>query len=260
LDEAQRKFAKLSDYALPADAGSALAGCLRFQLSRARDSDGAPVRLGQSLAPTTIARIAIDMLDTYVLFDRPPAHELVQLIRELLDVDKKKLKSSRQHTARYNASWILAQDPSIKTRHLARYLGVEPSSISRWRRDPEFNAAVQRNRETIKVLERQGVWPPKESETAVTRGELSQGLKGLIERLKVLETQGLWPPRESQDAVGSGEFEQNLKRLVEAREQLDLTKPLLDDLPETEKKQLQEALDAINELVEVAKRVISPDI
>jgi hypothetical protein len=119
---------------------------------------------------------------------------------------------------------------------------------------------VQRNRETIKVLERQGVWPPKESETAVTRGELSQGLKGLIERLKVLETQGLWPPRESQDAVGSGEFEQNLKRLVEAREQLDLTKPLLDDLPETEKKQLQEALDAINELVEVAKRVISPDI
>jgi hypothetical protein len=114
LDDARRKFAEMSEPSLPRTAGEALAECLRTELSRYKQANSGSVRAKKLLPPMTIARIAIDMLETHVLFDRVPGDGLVYLLRELLDADKKKLTSSRTFVARYRAAWILAQKPDIK--------------------------------------------------------------------------------------------------------------------------------------------------
>jgi hypothetical protein len=134
LGDARRKFRELSEPSLPQTAGEALAECLRIELSRYKQADWAGVRAKKMLPPMTIGRIATDILETNVLFDQVPGHALVDLFRELLDADKKKLKSSRAFEARDTAAWILAQKPDIKTRELARLVRTEPSSIMRWRR------------------------------------------------------------------------------------------------------------------------------
>jgi hypothetical protein len=89
------------------------------------------------------------MLANYAFFGHAPGPGLVELIRELLDADKRKLKSDRQFESRSKAAWILALNPSVATRPLARLLRVEPSSVSRWRRDLPFNKLIQQKKESF---------------------------------------------------------------------------------------------------------------
>jgi hypothetical protein len=145
---------------LPATAGDALAIYLRVHLGRLRSSKSAPVRHGKMMPRSTMATIAMDTLESYQLFGHVPGDELINLLRELLDIDKPKLQADRQFTARYQASWILAQQ-DVGTRVLARTLGVDASSISRWRRDPDFRKLIEDRKKTIIELERQSLWPPK---------------------------------------------------------------------------------------------------
>jgi len=115
------------------------------------------------LPRSTIATIAMDILETNQLFGNAPGEELIQLLRELLDVDKQKAKADRQFVARDEASWILAQaegDP-VPTRVLARTVGVNASSISRWRKEPAFREMIQDKKKAINDLESRGLWPPK---------------------------------------------------------------------------------------------------
>jgi hypothetical protein len=161
LPNAFEKFAESSESTLPKTAGGALAECLRFQLSQVRQSTAHPVGSGGLLAPSSISRIAMDMLETFALFGQAPAPELVDLIRLLLNVDKRKLKSDREFAPRDAAAWMIAQQPTLPIRQIARHVGVEPTSVMRWKSDPVFNKLVQDKKETIKDFEKRGLWPPK---------------------------------------------------------------------------------------------------
>jgi hypothetical protein len=143
------RLERLSQPPLPKTAGDALAEYLRPILARAKRANGSPVRVGKTLPSSSIARIAVDMLANYAFFGHAPGPGLVELIRELLDADKRKLKSDRQFESRSKAAWILALNPSVATRPLARLLRVEPSSVSRWRRDLPFNKLIQQKKESF---------------------------------------------------------------------------------------------------------------
>ena len=140
-------------------ASDALAQCLRRELREPRRAGGAPVRLGKMIARSTISAVAIDMLETHCLVGHTPGPELIELLKELLEADKPKVAGSRKFAARHEAAWVLAQDNRFSTRELARALGVEASSVSRWQRDPRFRGEVQRKRERMEDLKRLGVWP-----------------------------------------------------------------------------------------------------
>jgi hypothetical protein len=156
MDGAHGKSDELS---LPGQTASdSLARCLRRELRELRRAGGAPVRSGKMIARSTISAVAIDMLETHHLVGHTPG-QLVELIKELLEADKPKLAAPRKFAARDEAAWALAQDASFSTRELARTLGVEASSVSRWQRDPRFRGAVQRRREWIEDLKRLGIWP-----------------------------------------------------------------------------------------------------
>ena len=112
------------------------------------------------LAKSVIAGVAMDILDTCALFDQAPGPELRVLLRALLNIDKKPLKSNCEFSARYNAAWIIAQRPSVGTRKLAELLEVEPSTVSRWRRDEFFIELVESTKQSIQRLKERGLWPP----------------------------------------------------------------------------------------------------
>jgi hypothetical protein len=144
----------------PKTAGDALAKCLRYQLALA-DGEVAPVRVKKRLAPSVIAGVAIDILQNCALFNQPPGEELIDLFRALLKLDTRRLKSSREFAAQYEAAWIIAQRPSVSTRQLARILEVDPSSVSRWRKDARFRKLLESRKEFIQDLNARGFWPPK---------------------------------------------------------------------------------------------------
>src|ERR1700746_1449063 len=95
---------------------------LRSLLAPLRAAKNAPVRAGKMLPRSTIATVAVDILQTSQLVGHVPGDELIKLLKELLDVDKQKATADRQFAARYKASWMLAQDENIGTRELERIL------------------------------------------------------------------------------------------------------------------------------------------
>jgi hypothetical protein len=159
---------ELFEASLPRTAGESLAVCLRYQLALA-NREAAAVRRRKFLAPSVIACIAMELLDSCALFDQPVGPELIALLRALLKTDRKPLKSSREFSERYRAAWILAQKPSIGTRQLARILAVNASSISRWRREPSFRAMVESKKESIQFVKERGLWPQSKKQKSAPR-------------------------------------------------------------------------------------------
>ncbi len=161
---AREKFDELSQWTLPKAAGDALAVYLLSQLRRTR-AETAAVRAKKLLAPSIIARVAIDILSTYALFGRPPGDELVELFSALLGVDKRPLEGDRQFEAREKAAWILAQVPDMSTRGLARFLKVDASTVSRWRRDQSFVAQIESKKIRSKICKDKAFGPTQKPMT-----------------------------------------------------------------------------------------------
>jgi hypothetical protein len=159
---ARDRFVELWQGGPPKRAGDALAECLRSQLKQTR-SETVPVRSKKLLAPSIIARVAVDMLYEYAVLDQPPGLELIELFRELLRVDKRRLEGDRQLEAREEAVRILAEKPDIGTRELARLVKVDASSVSRWRKDGSFSAEIEFQKNLNRNLRKHGLWPGYES-------------------------------------------------------------------------------------------------
>jgi hypothetical protein len=118
-----------------------------------------PVRTDNMLSRRTIAEIALDMLEGCVTFRHLPGPELASLFRALLAAEGPRLTSSRRHEARYTAAWVVAQ-VEISCRELARFVGVNASTVTRWLKDVEFQAEVESNRQFIEQQKSMGRWPP----------------------------------------------------------------------------------------------------
>jgi hypothetical protein len=119
---------------------------------------GAPVRTQQLVPRSVIAEVATDLLGSCELWNYSPGPHLNALIRELLNVDRDKHGAIRHVDERKQASLIIAQDPKVPTRELARRLDVDASTISRWRRSPEFKREVERTARWIASLKSSGRW------------------------------------------------------------------------------------------------------
>lgn len=147
---------------VPADAGELLALLLRFELvrlkgatrsKRAGVSTRTPVRDNNMLPRSVIAECAFDLLEDCETRRSSPGPELLELVRELLDLPV--VTADPKFEARYVASWILAQAP-VGVRSLAKNVGVSPSTVVEWRRDPAFNDQVALNRHVLEHFEAEG--------------------------------------------------------------------------------------------------------
>jgi hypothetical protein len=131
-------------------ASEALAFFLRMHLrslKRAeRNRKAAPVRTLSLVPRSLMAEIAMNLLQSCELWARPPGTLLNSLIRELLNLDQDRQGMPREAEAQERAARILAQDPTVRTRELARELHINASTVSRWRRSPKFKELVEREK------------------------------------------------------------------------------------------------------------------
>jgi hypothetical protein len=139
----------------PLTAGDALAVCLRIHVRSLRYGElkrsGAPVRASGLLPRSVIGETALDLLDSCRNTNRAPGPHLVCLFRELLNLDVDHGLTTYDDVKTWMA-FAIARNPKIATRALARKIGVEPSTVSRWRRSPEFKQAVEREAQSIASL------------------------------------------------------------------------------------------------------------
>jgi hypothetical protein len=81
---------------------------------------------------------------------------------------------SRDVETQDRAAGIVAQAPTVRTRELARVLHVNASTISRWRRSPEFKRMVERKKEALKARAGLSESIGSSGQGEPTRKELSQ--------------------------------------------------------------------------------------
>ncbi len=99
----------------------------------------APVRRGLSVGRTVLNDLSFTLLENTNF----PGPELLALIGELLGIDRHRRTLAKDVDSPKNtAAWIEAQCPDIGVRDLAESLSVAPSSVTRWRQDPEFQDQI----------------------------------------------------------------------------------------------------------------------
>jgi hypothetical protein len=128
----------------------AIAQWLRSELRHLRAGEKtpgrAPVIRGESLSRLVIADIAMTMLEAC---EAPPEDNLFCLLEELLDLDRHRAKidsfpSDEFKMAADIEGGLAAEDKSIGVRELARLVSVQPSTITMWRRSPEYSQRAER--------------------------------------------------------------------------------------------------------------------
>jgi hypothetical protein len=136
----------------------ALAFFLRILLRELKEAErsrkAAPVRTLSLLPRSLIAEVAMDLLGSCEAWSYPPSYFLNNLIRELLNLERDRTRMSRDAEAQQRAAAILAQATTIGTRELARAVHVNASTVSRWRRSPEFKQMVQDKAKSFKESNR----------------------------------------------------------------------------------------------------------
>jgi hypothetical protein len=118
-------------------------------LKYAERRESAHARAGRFIRRSTIGEIALDLVNSCVTWDYPPGRQLVELFRELLDREGEKQGHPRKLDAQEKAAQILAHNPNARVVELAEEVGVDKSSVSRWRNQPSFQAKVQRARAAL---------------------------------------------------------------------------------------------------------------
>ena len=118
---------------------------LRIELKKLRDGEKvegkAPVLTGQSLSRLLIADVAMTMVEG---LEEQPGPELIALLMELLNVDRHRRSLGAAHSEEKDrAVHLEAQVPNVGVRELAKAVGVAPSTITAWRRDPNYEKHVK---------------------------------------------------------------------------------------------------------------------
>jgi hypothetical protein len=143
-------------------ASEGLALFLRIILGELKHAEkqrsAAPVRQLKLTSRSLIGETSLDLLESCQAWNYPPGPYLNSLLRELLDLEGAKHGASREFEARQQAIFILAQIPRLGVRQLAKEVEVDKSTVSRWRKDPNFNEEVRRQTERINSLKASGRW------------------------------------------------------------------------------------------------------
>jgi len=119
------------------------------ELKYAERRSSSKARSNPHLIPrSTISDIALDLLER-TTWNYPPGEELVDLFRELLNLENPKQEQPRRLDAQERAANIIANNAQIGVGELATAVGVNKSSVSRWLKHSGFQAMVKRAAEII---------------------------------------------------------------------------------------------------------------
>lgn len=102
------------------------------------------VSRGTVMAPSVINALATAMLQACRDCERSPPAELVDLISLQLGSDPNARRQEAYRLERFDALVYKAEDPEIGVRKLADKLGVSPTIVSIWFRDPDFKLEFER--------------------------------------------------------------------------------------------------------------------
>jgi hypothetical protein len=142
----QRMMAKEDEEgSLPASEAIALFLRMGLRDLKYAERRGTSKARGPKLIPrSAIAEIAVDLLQSADIWGYSPGKELTHLFRELLNLENTRQGHPRRLDAQEEAVQILASNPDAGVTELADEVGVNKSSVSRWRKQPSFQARVQR--------------------------------------------------------------------------------------------------------------------
>jgi DNA-binding MurR/RpiR family transcriptional regulator len=121
----------------------------------------------------------MDLLVSCETWGHPPGPLLNNFIRELLNLERDRQGMSRDVETQELAANIVAQAPTVRTRELARALHVNASTISRWRRSPEFKQMVERKAESLESSQSGNELIGPSMQCEPTREELSKLLSAI---------------------------------------------------------------------------------
>jgi len=112
----------------------------------------APVLRGEALSRLLMADIAMTMLDAC---NAPPGDELTTLLEELLDLDRYRASAAAFPSDECEIAAELEAESELKgqklgVRELARLIGVNPSTITLWRRHAEYRKLVEFHKRLLK--------------------------------------------------------------------------------------------------------------
>jgi hypothetical protein len=100
------------------------------------------------IKPTaSIKGFVCDCLEAAARYGYPPPEELIELARQALKVVPLSKRSSAKSPSYWRAIEYEAFNQEIGATALARKLGVARKTIHEWRRDPEWQSAVERTRQ-----------------------------------------------------------------------------------------------------------------
>lgn len=135
----------------PKTTGEVLAFFLAQELEALSGNGNAPVRAGGLLPPSTIAYIAFDLLQSYIV--APPGPHLQRLIQGLLKLSSAGDEAVGSYISRQKAAYILAQAPDLSSSSIAELVDVNRTTVSRWTKEPKFQARVSQLRDWMKSPE-----------------------------------------------------------------------------------------------------------
>jgi hypothetical protein len=132
----------------PRTAGEALAFFLSQELQALKEAGNAPVRSGGRLPHSTIAYIAFDLLQGYIV--APPGPYLQRLIHGLLKLSPAAQEQVSSYISKEKAAYILAQAPDLSLSFIAGLVDVDRTTVSRWTKEQKFQVRVSQLREWMK--------------------------------------------------------------------------------------------------------------
>jgi hypothetical protein len=127
-----------------------IASWLSAELKKLRESDKivgkAPVLGGEPLSRLVVADLAMTMVE---VCEFQPDENLICLLQELLDLDRYRASQADKpsepfrQAAQIDAQMIV-QGKSIGVRPLAKIVSVDPGTITKWRRNSDYQGEVEK--------------------------------------------------------------------------------------------------------------------
>ena len=104
-----------------------------------RDKSESPVLAGNAQGRVELSDLAFTLLSAV----EEPGEQLLMLLAELLNVDRHRQAIAEKNEPHLGlAAQIVAQVPDVTNADLAKAVGRDRATISRWRRKPEFERKV----------------------------------------------------------------------------------------------------------------------
>lgn len=114
-----------------------------------REGHSALVRRGKNLPNSVVNDLAVAMLSMCSLHGVPVPISLCGIIQIQLGVDVGAANAPRRYFERANAAEYLARNPEATNTEVADAVGVNRSTVGRWRKDSKFEDEIELARSSI---------------------------------------------------------------------------------------------------------------